>query len=316
MVVSNHKGHIAPDCTLRNKQPFKQVDEYAGGKNIRFPGVSCDELKTNKVPELDIVEGKVNSKPVSVLRDTGCSTVFVSQKCVDSDNFTGKSRDICLADGSTRVCKEVWIDSCTPFVSGTVLALVLDTPFAELIIGNYVNTYIPTSVNDTIVVSDDSVDFLVSDPVLDPSPEPCQAVQTQTIKQSDDEIRIEKNTAKYTDDLPLTEPFQITNFDSYFQICTRQELIDAQKSDYTLDTIRSYITDESDGQSYFTIRSDILYRIFRTQSREAISQIVVPQKLRKTVLTLCHDIPLEKFRMKLQISRHLSYSMVDMYVDR
>ncbi|VDI35490.1 Hypothetical predicted protein [Mytilus galloprovincialis] len=61
---------------------------------------------------------------------------------------------------------------------GTVLALVLDTPFAELIIGNYVNTYIPTSVKDTVVVSDDSVDFSVLDSVLDPSSEPCQAVQT------------------------------------------------------------------------------------------------------------------------------------------
>ncbi|CAG2201924.1 unnamed protein product [Mytilus edulis] len=293
--VCNRKGHIAPDCTLRNKQqgkiglclvkpghtePCSTVDEYASGMTIRLPGVSCDEVKTNKVPGLDIVEGKVNSKPVSVLRDTGCSTVFVNQKFVDSDKFTGKSRDICLADGSTRVCKEVWIDINTPFVSGTVLALVLDTPFAELIIGNYVNTYIPTSVKDTVVVSDDSVDFSVLDPVLDPSSEPCQAVQTrsQKIKQSDEEIRIEKNTEKYSDDLPLTEPFQITNFDSNFQICTRQELIDAQKSDHTLDTIRSYITDDSDEQSYFTIRSDILYRIFRTQSRDAISQVVVPQK--------------------------------------
>ncbi|CAC5401481.1 unnamed protein product [Mytilus coruscus] len=219
--VCNHKGHIAPDCILRNKQQFKQgkiglcldkpgqiepcstVDEYASGMPIRLPGVSCDEVKT---------------------KDTGCSTVFVYQKFVDSDKFTGKSRDICLADGSTRECKEVWIDINTPFVSGTVLALVLDTPFAELIIGNYVNTHIPTSVNDTAVVSDDSVDFLVLDPVLDPSSEPCQAVQTrsQKINQSDEEIRIEKNTEKYRDDLPLKEPFQITNSDSNFQICTRQ----------------------------------------------------------------------------------------------
>ncbi|CAG2185025.1 unnamed protein product [Mytilus edulis] len=155
-------------------EPCSTVDEYAGGMTIRLPGVSCDEVKTNKVPGLDIVEGKVNSKPVSVLRDTGCSTVFVNQKFVDSDKFTG-----------------------------TVLALVLDTPFAELIIGNYVNTYIPTSVKDTVVVSDDSVDFSVLDPVLDPSSEPCQAVQTRSQKTelSDEKIRIEKNTEKIFGDI-------------------------------------------------------------------------------------------------------------------
>ncbi|CAC5370657.1 unnamed protein product [Mytilus coruscus] len=131
-------------------------------------------------------------------------------------------------------------------------------------------------------------DEYASDPVLDPSSGPCQAVQTraQKIKQSEEEMRIEKNTEKYSDDLPLTEPFQIINSDSNFQMCTRQELIDAQKSDHTLDTIISYITDDSDEQSYFTIRSDILYRIFRTYSRKTISLIVDPQKFRKTVLTL------------------------------
>ncbi|VDH96334.1 Hypothetical predicted protein, partial [Mytilus galloprovincialis] len=132
--------------------------------------------------------------------------------------------------------------------------------------------------------------------VLDPSSEPCQAVQTrsQKIKQSDEEIRIEKNTEKYSDDLPLTEPFQITNFDSNFQICTRQELIDAQKSDHTLDTIRSYITDDSDEQSYFTIRSDILYRIFRPQSREAIKCLRGVQKGRISKAPLVSIPPMDE----------------------
>jgi hypothetical protein len=34
---------------------------------------------------LDIVEGKINNDDVSVLRDTGCSTVFVHSKFTNTD---------------------------------------------------------------------------------------------------------------------------------------------------------------------------------------------------------------------------------------
>ena len=44
---------------------------------------------------LDIVEGKINNDDVSVLRDTGCSTVFVHRKFTNTDHLTGHTRDIC-----------------------------------------------------------------------------------------------------------------------------------------------------------------------------------------------------------------------------
>ena len=52
---------------------------------------------------------------------------------------TGNIRDIWLADGSIRHCEEVWIDVNTPYISGLILTLVLDVPFADLVTGNYVN---------------------------------------------------------------------------------------------------------------------------------------------------------------------------------
>ena len=41
-----------------------------------------------------------------------------------------------LADGSTKICKEIKIKIETPYISGIVNALVLNNPFADLIIGN------------------------------------------------------------------------------------------------------------------------------------------------------------------------------------
>lgn len=60
---------------------------------------------------------------------------------------TGKSKGITLADGTARQCDEVWIDIDIPYIKGTVSALVLDTPFADLVIGNYVSTAIPKEVH-------------------------------------------------------------------------------------------------------------------------------------------------------------------------
>ena len=314
--MCKRQGHIATTCPLRRQQfrfpdnskqgklglcmdkqddiyPDHPVDGYVGGLTVRLPGISCDEqTECKKVPGLEIVEGKVNGNIVSVLRDTGSSTVFVNSKFVEPDNFTGKSRDICLADGSTRNCREAWIDVTTPFISGTVLALVLNTPFADLIIGNYVNTSVPPSAIDS-VVNDANVETTnVSVPDL--ATEPCNAVQTRAQKrqQSDETAKTELNAERYRDDCTLTETLQVSNTDNNFKICSRQELIEAQKEDHSLDKLRNFVSDESQEPSYFTFKSDLLYRIFKTGSGEIINQIVVPRQYRKTVLTLGHDIPL------------------------
>jgi hypothetical protein len=33
-----------------------------------------------------------------------------------------------------------------PFISGDIVALILDTPFADLVVDNYVNTSVPHSI--------------------------------------------------------------------------------------------------------------------------------------------------------------------------
>jgi hypothetical protein len=55
--------------------------------------------------------------------------------------------EICLADGTVKKFPEVRINITKPFISGDILALVLNTPFADLIVGNYVNTSVPAGVH-------------------------------------------------------------------------------------------------------------------------------------------------------------------------
>jgi hypothetical protein len=41
----------------------------------------------------------------------------------------------------------VYINVSTPFISGDIVALILDTPFADLVVGNYVNTSVPPKIS-------------------------------------------------------------------------------------------------------------------------------------------------------------------------
>ena len=105
-----------------------------------------------KVSGIEIVDGKVNEQSVSVLRNTGSLTVFVHGTYLEPAKFTGEVRMISLADGTVRECQEAWIDIVAPYITGTVLALVLESPFVDLIVGNLANTSIPKSVENHIAI--------------------------------------------------------------------------------------------------------------------------------------------------------------------
>ena len=111
-----------------------------------------------------------------------------------------------------------------PFVSGTVLALVLDTPIADLVIGNYVNTSIlaiakPAGATETVK------------PFVSEISEPCRVARARSekLKVSTDQIKAELAIEKYREDQPLRETFQINN--EHFDICSREEFIKVQQDD-------------------------------------------------------------------------------------
>jgi hypothetical protein len=175
--VCNRTGHIATDCpmmrssqntsrenrkqckvglciskseeTLRNE--VQMADGFISGITLHLTGISCsgNKIKT-KVHGLDIVEGRIKNEQISVLRDTECSTVLIHSKRSNPNDFTGFTREICLADDTVKKFPEVCINITTSFISGDILALVLNTPFADLIVGNYINTSVPTECPQSV----------------------------------------------------------------------------------------------------------------------------------------------------------------------
>jgi hypothetical protein len=78
---------------------------------------------------------------------------------------------------------------------------------------------------------------------------PCSAVQTR--KQRAKELKeVEKEQASgkvYTNDTPISETVEIRNPENTFSFCSRQELIETQQRDSSLDKVRSLVINEPSG---------------------------------------------------------------------
>ena len=85
----------------------------------------------------------------------------------------------------------------------------------------------------------------------------------------------------------------VENTDKTFQFCTRDELIDEQNKDNSLDRIRSLVGSGTHVQSYFVVVTDVLYRVYKSHSGKTIKQmhVVVPKTFRELILQIGHDIP-------------------------
>ncbi|XP_062589077.1 uncharacterized protein LOC134250727 [Saccostrea cucullata] len=248
-------------------------DTTKGRVILKLSGVDNESpvIETSAALGWDLVKGQVSDQPVAVLRDTGCSTVFVRSKFISDSDKTGRSRVITLADGSQRNCDEAMVDLKTPYVSGKVHALVLDSPFADVIIGNNVSILKP--MEDEKEVKRDGDDENT-----------CAAVQTrlQSKLEQGNSNSQRKATEEDSEDESLKQLW-----------CSRDKLVELQESDDSLKSALSMAQDDTqEGKSYFQKQDGLLYRIFQKDSGEKFSQIVIPKTMRSKVMSLAHDTPL------------------------
>ena len=121
-----------------------------------------------------------------------------------------------MADGTVRECHESWIDIVAPYLTGTLLALDLLSPFVDLIVGNLANTSIPKPAENQIAIQT-SNELTFSDYLGEKSTDltkcPCIAVQTRI--QSANELKeVENEQASekvYINDTPVSETVVINN---------------------------------------------------------------------------------------------------------
>ena len=92
------------------------------------PSPICNDMKT--------VQGIMGNDMVSVLRDTGCNGVIVKQSLVSSESLTGKMHSCMMVDRITLKLPEAKVSLDTPYFKGDTLALCMENPLVDVIIGN------------------------------------------------------------------------------------------------------------------------------------------------------------------------------------
>ncbi|XP_065921959.1 uncharacterized protein [Magallana gigas] len=158
------------------------------------------------------------------------------------------------------------------FVSGKVHALCLDSPFADVIIGNNVSIVVPKEAAPlSMIETAETVDE-----------EECGVVQTRL------ETRKQEDAKK-----PKLDDLKEVDTEHEGMWCNRKKLIEHQKTDDSLKSVLEMAQNgPHEGKSYFILKNDLLYRVFDSDSGEKVFQIVAPKKLRSSIMSLAHDTPL------------------------
>jgi len=85
---------------------------------------------------MPVSEGLLESQPVKVIRDSGCTTVVVRQSLVPEDKLTGQEECYVLIAGTVRRTPVAKIFIDTPYFTGMTTAVCMNNPVYDLIIGN------------------------------------------------------------------------------------------------------------------------------------------------------------------------------------
>ena len=107
-------------------------DGQVGSGNLTLSGMRNAEAAA----ELPVRKGAIGDREADVLRDTRCSTAVVRTSFVKDREYTGERRKCVLIDGTMREFETAKLAVSTPFFTGQLEALVMQSPLCDLIIGN------------------------------------------------------------------------------------------------------------------------------------------------------------------------------------
>ena len=244
---------------------------------------------------LIISDGKVDGKDVKVLRDTGCTTIFISEYVSKKGQKTGTCQNVTLADGSNLKCPEVLVQIETAYISGKVKALIMNNPFADLVIGNV--GHIQNENNK------DSFQA-VETRALKQKREKEEIVQRLTEEKIQSERLHHKELSSIIENSDKNESSDLGQMNTDVDIdlsISKDQLLIEQEKDVTLINVKKYVVCQSDiestccekkKRSYFIYENEILYRVFISKFGDRLKQIVVPLKFRDKLLQIAHDVPL------------------------
>ena len=122
MQCTAHDREACGECTKSVKKCHAMLNaEVTLECDCKLP-VIADACQSYK-ERMPVCIGMIGDQNVSVLRDTGCSTVVVKRDLVNEDQMTGGTETCILIDGTVRKTPVAEIEIETPYYSGRVKAV-------------------------------------------------------------------------------------------------------------------------------------------------------------------------------------------------
>ena len=251
----------------RNYTPANR--EYASSSSIMTssPG-------SRKSGNLNLFPGSVNNIACSVLRDTGCSTVGIKSSFIKPEDYTGETTTCVMFDGSECTLPTAHAHIDTPFFKGNVIALVVSSPVADIILGNIIGINNSTANENNVGRHEREPDSSGEQKFVN--------VITRAQKKLDENIN-NRDTHTHSQ-LEKSHDSEI-NLDSLGKLDKHTFRIE-QECDRSLDLLREKAARED---SYY-FKEGLLYR--QAKKDNGTDQLVVPCSLRELVMKCCHDIPI------------------------
>ena len=94
------------------------------------------DQKNITMNEMPITKRFVGPHQITVLRDTGCSSVVIKKQFVEPNQYTGTYGFMLMADRTVRKVPHARIEIHTPYYMGNVKAVCLTDALYDLLIGN------------------------------------------------------------------------------------------------------------------------------------------------------------------------------------
>eukprot|EP00745_Piridium_sociabile_P014889 TRINITY_DN21965_c0_g1_i2.p1 TRINITY_DN21965_c0_g1~~TRINITY_DN21965_c0_g1_i2.p1 ORF type:complete len:972 (+),score=119.48 TRINITY_DN21965_c0_g1_i2:366-2918(+) len=246
-------GHFAANCRV----PPEKCPWMRGQNSVLQSGnvtrIVCS-LQDEFAGRLDFHSGVVNDQPVSVLRDTGATVCGVRSRLVIPSQYTGEEVRCLSFGGRLEVFRLAVVDVESDFYSGPLTCCVIDSPVADLILGNL---------------------ECISDSHLHAQVE-VTAVTTRAQQKRD---AVPKR--------PLPTVAKDLNI-------SRSKLITLQKTDGSLknafeSAVAGKVSSTANAQIKYFVEDDLLYRQHIKGGSETV-QIMTPKELRPSVLATAHDL--------------------------
>ena len=279
--------------------------------------------KNRKYTSMPVVEGILNNKIVSVLRDSGCSSVVVKQDLVKEEQFTGRSQRCVLIDGTVRDAPvaSIWVD--TPYFEGRTEALCMSEPIYDLILGNIPGVREPNRPNSNwgrhnlVKRESNPVKTEINCSHKDKRSLDYHEIETnnrtggavtkvkgENVVDIEPKLQEEAVSSKIEVQAVQTRGQKLKEGKSFQKLkvmkgleVRKDEFKEDQSKDETLNWIRERAKREEKKirkgtVSWFCIRNQLLYHCFqnnKTDHGKTQKQLVVPKSYRTTVLKLAHE---------------------------